>query len=393
MTVIINGRLIVPNEHDVFMVEDHRALIFREDTGMIESIVPEGQMTAGALRAMDNVIDAEGGYVSPGFINVHIHGAMGCDTMDATPEALETISRHQATTGVTSILPTTMTYDFYRINRALDNVRKVMERELDGAAVIGANMEGPFISRERCGAQKVDFVQPPDWSKIEPYKDVIRLLTLAPEELHGDYSFVDKCNKAGIVVSMGHSTADYNLARRAILQYGITHLTHIFNGMAPFHHRTPGLVGAALDTDSDCEMICDNVHLHSVTQRLIWRMKQGRQIILVTDSIRATGLPDGESELGGQKVYVKGQCATLADGTIAGSVLTMDRAIANFTANTGCGIAAAVVCATKAPAQSLGIYGRCGSLTPGKQADITIFRNAAEIQMTIVRGKTVYTKS
>ena len=109
MTVIINGRLIVPNEHDVFMVEDHKALIFREDTGKIESIVPEGQMTAGALRAMDNVIDAEGGYVSPGFINVHIHGAMGCDTMDATPEALETISRHQATTGVTSILPTTMT--------------------------------------------------------------------------------------------------------------------------------------------------------------------------------------------------------------------------------------------------------------------------------------------
>lgn len=393
MTVIINGRLIVPNDQGGFAVEDHKALIFREDTGIIESIVPEGQMTAGAVGAMDNVIDAEGGYVSPGFINVHIHGAMGCDTMDATPEALETISRHQASTGVTSFLPTTTTYDFEHINRALDNVRVMMGREVQGAAIIGANMEGPFISRDRCGAQKRDYVQSPDWSKIAPYKDVIRLLTLAPEELHGDYSFVDNCNRAGIVVSMGHSTADYNLARRAILQYGLTHLTHIFNGMDPFHHRTPGLVGAALDTDSDCEMICDNIHLHSVTQRLIWRMKQGRQIILVTDSIRATGLPDGESELGGQRVFVKGQSATLADGAIAGSVLTMDRAIANFTANTGCGVAAAVRCATKTPAKSLGIYGKCGSLTPGKRADITIFKNAADIQKTIVRGKLVYNKS
>ena len=251
-------------------------------------------------------------------------------------------------------------------------------------------MEGPFINVERRGAQAKENIVPADFSKIEAYKDVIKILTIAPEELKGDYSFVERCQREGIVVSLGHSSADYNTARRAILSCGINHVTHLFNGMVPFHHRRPGLVGAALDTPVDCELIADNVHLHPMTQRLVWRVKQGHHVILITDSMRACGLGDGDSELGGQFVRVSGPVATLADGTIAGSVLTLDRAVANFAANTGAGIATVVACATKIPAKSIGVFDERGSLEVGKRADITIFDGAVRVSHTIVGGEVVY---
>ena len=297
---------------------------------------------------------------------------------------------YQASTGVTAMLPTTMTYDFPTIYTALDHIRAAMAESGEGARILGAHMEGPFISVERRGAQAPEHIVPADYARIVDYRDVIRLITIAPEELKGDYTFVEQCQEAGITISLGHSSADYNTARRAILQYGINHVTHLFNGMVPFHHRTPGLVGAALDTPVDCELIADNVHLHPMTQRLVWRMKQGRHIVLITDSMRACGLGDGESELGGQVVRVSGQVAALKDGTIAGSVLTLDRAVANFAANTGAGLAATVSYATKAPAVSIGAYDQMGSLEKGKRADITIFDGAVRVQRTIIGGRQVY---
>ncbi|MBQ1469840.1 MAG: N-acetylglucosamine-6-phosphate deacetylase [Schwartzia sp.] len=388
MKAIINGRLILPDEHGEFQIVDHQALLYDQ---YIARIVPEMGLRGEERDNLESVIDARGGYVSPGFINVHLHGCVGCDTMDETADSLRAIAKYQASTGVTAMLPTTMTYDFPRIYRAFNHIREVMgEPAEDGARVLGAHMEGPFISMERRGAQAPEHIAPADFSLIEEYKDVIRIITIAPEELKGDYGFVEECQKYGIVISLGHSSADYNTARRAILQYGIDHVTHLFNGMVPFHHRTPGLVGAALDTPVDCEIIADNIHLHPMTQRLVWRMKQGHHIILITDSMRACGLGDGESELGGQVVRVSGQVATLADGTIAGSVLTLDRAVANFAANTGAGIAMTVSYATKVPAQGLGVYDQMGSLTPGKRADITVFDGAVRVQATIVGGKLVY---
>jgi N-acetylglucosamine-6-phosphate deacetylase len=387
MKVIINGRVIVPDARGEFQLLEHQALVYDKE---IERIVPQAELSSEDMAGMDAVVDAAGGYVSPGFINVHLHGCCGYDVMDDDPKALPEICRYQAETGVTALAPTTMTYDFPHIYRALDRIRAAMQTPPNGAAILGAHMEGPFISRERRGAQAAANIAQADFSRIEAYRDMLRLVTIAPEELRGDYRFVEECQENGIVVSMGHSSADYNTARRAILQYDITHVTHLFNGMAPFHHRTPGLVGAALDTAVDCEIICDNIHLHPMTQRMVWRMKQGRHIVLITDSMRACGLGDGASELGGQTVQVKGQVATLADGTIAGSVLTMDRAVANFAANTGSGIAAAVSCAAKTPAQGLGIYDRIGSLELGKQADITIFDGAVRIQATIRQGELIY---
>ncbi|MBQ7516232.1 MAG: N-acetylglucosamine-6-phosphate deacetylase [Schwartzia sp.] len=387
MKAIVNGRLILPDERGEFQVVEHRALLYDE---RIDRVLPGMRITRAEREQLDEVIDARGAYVSPGFINVHLHGAAGFDVMDDDPAALPAIARFQASTGVTAMLPTTMTYDFPTIYRALDRIRAVMGEEKDGAVILGANMEGPFINRAQRGAQAAENIAAPDFERIRAYQGVIRLLTLAPEELKGDYAFVEQCQAAGITVSLGHSAADYNTARQAILQYGINHITHLFNGMAPFHHRRPGLAGAALDTPADCEIIADNVHLHPMTQRFLWRMKQERHIILVTDSMRACGLGDGESELGGQLVRVSGQVATLADGTIAGSVLTLDRAVANFAANTGAGLAQTVACATKVPAQNLGIYGEYGSLEPGKRADIVIFDGAVRVRRTIIGGRTVF---
>lgn len=388
MKAITNGKLILPDDRGEFQIVEHQALLYDKN---IERIVPEMALRGALGEELGEVIDARGAYVSPGFVNVHLHGCVGCDTMDDNPLALRSIAAYQASTGVTAMLPTTMTYDFPRIYRAFDHIRRAMAAEEgDGARILGAHMEGPFINRERRGAQAPEHIVAADFSFIEEYRDLIRLITVAPEEFKGDYTFVEQCQAAGITISLGHSSADYNTARRAILQYGINHVTHLFNGMVPFHHRTPGLVGAALDTPVDCEIIADNVHLHPMTQRLIWRMKQGRHIVLITDSMRACGLGDGESELGGLFVRVSGQVAALSDGTIAGSVLTMDRAVANFAANTGAGLAQTVSYATKTPAMGIGAYDRIGSLEPGKRADITIFDGAVRVQRTILGGRQIY---
>ena len=386
MKAVTNGKLILPDERGEFQIVEHQAILY--DT-KIEEIVPEMSLRGDSVK-LDEVIDAHGSYVSPGFINIHLHGCVGCDAMDDDPAAIASMALYQASTGVTAMLPTTMTYDFPTIYTALDHIRAAMETPGDGARILGAHMEGPFISVERRGAQAPEHIVSADYARIVDYRDVIRLITIAPEELKGDYTFVEQCQEAGITISLGHSSADYNTARRAILQYGINHVTHLFNGMVPFHHRTPGLVGAALDTPVDCELIADNVHLHPMTQRLVWRMKQGRHIVLITDSMRACGLGDGESELGGQVVRVSGQVAALKDGTIAGSVLTLDRAVANFAANTGAGLAATVSYATKAPAVSIGVYDQMGSLEKGKRADITIFDGAVRVQRTIIGGRQVY---
>ena len=386
MKAVTNGKLILPDERGEFQIVEHQAILY--DT-KIEEIVPEMSLRGGGVK-LDEVIDAHGAYVSPGFINIHLHGCVGCDAMDDDPAAIASMALYQASTGVTAMLPTTMTYDFPTIYTALDHIRAAMAESGEGARILGAHMEGPFISVERRGAQAPEHIVPANYARIVDYRDVIRLITIAPEELKGDYTFVEQCQEAGITISLGHSSADYNTARRAILQYGINHVTHLFNGMVPFHHRTPGLVGAALDTPVDCELIADNVHLHPMTQRLVWRMKQGRHIVLITDSMRACGLGDGESELGGQVVRVSGQVAALKDGTIAGSVLTLDRAVANFAANTGAGLAATVSYATKAPAVSIGAYDQMGSLEKGKRADITIFDGAVRVQRTIIGGRQVY---
>lgn len=385
MKAIINGRFIIPDETGHFAVEEGLALFFDEK---IRAIRPAATVSAAEREELEACIDARGAYVSPGFLNVHIHGCVGADTMDDDPEAIRKMQLFQARTGVTAFLPTTMTYDFPTLSRAFRHVREAMARE-EGARVLGCHMEGPFISPAKKGAQAEKNIAKADFAKIAPYQDIVKIITVAPEELPDGGQFIADCHAHGIVVSLGHTAADYATARQAIEEYGAKHITHLFNAMTGLHQRHPGVVGAALDTDANCELIVDNVHIHPAAQRIVYRLKKDH-LILITDSLRACGLGDGPSELGGQKVFVKGTLATLEDGTIAGSVLCMNDGLRIFRENTGAPIEEVVTAVTKTPAKELGLYGELGSLSAGNNADITIFDDALKIKRTIVAGRDAY---
>lgn len=388
MLAIIGGRLILPDERADGHFEALSGLALLIEDGRIKDVVPEIQLRAENKNCQ--TWNAGGRFVSPGFINIHIHGCFGADTMDRDPESLKTMCRKLPSLGVTSFLPTTMTCPMDEVQAALGRIREHMNNPwlAGGAEVLGANMEGPFVSRIYKGAQAEENICRADFSLVEPYKDVVKYLTLAPEELQGDYGFVRSCRYAGIIVSLGHSAAAYEEAEEAFRQ-GVTHATHLFNAMSPLHHRKPGAVGAVLDKDFTAELIADDVHCHPAAQRLAWRLK-GEKLILITDSCRACGLGDGESELGGQKVFVQDGVATLADGTIAASVASMDRVVAKFARNTGLSLPRAVELVTRVPARELGCEAERGSLEPGHLANITVFDDDVNIYATFVRGQLCY---
>lgn len=385
MKAIIHARAILPNEQDDFCIREDMAILYDD---VIQDVLPMRDFRSDMA---DELLDVRGNYVSPGFINLHVHGCMGYDAMDEEPEALPAMRQFQASTGVTSFLPTTMTYDMPRIHRALGRIRGEMGRD-EGARVLGAHLEGPFISPKHAGAQAEEQIQKADFGKLRGYEDVIRILTFAPEEVE-DESFTKECKESGLVLSIGHSAADYGTAVKAIREQGVSHVTHLFNAQTAFHHRRPGIVGAAFDTDAVCELIADNVHSHPMAQRLAWQVKGGRELVLITDSMRACGLGDGSSELGGQQVFVRGTLATLADGTIAGSVLTMDRAIAIFRENTGASLEQVIEIATRTPARVLGLEQELGEIAIGKQADFAIFDENICIFSSVVKGKRAYCKN
>lgn len=379
MKAIQNGILILPDERGRFTAQPDHILCYDE---RITRIVPAAEFTA---EGVDEVIDAAGAYVAPGFLNVHIHGCDGADTMDEDADALGKIAAFQARTGVTSFLPTTMTCAYDAVERALDRIRRAMTEKPHGARILGSHMEGPFISPAKKGAQDEQYILPPTFARIASYREVIKIITVAPEMIAED-DFIESCCKSGIIVSLGHTAADYETACAAIA-CGASHITHLCNAMTGLNHRKPGMLGAALDMDANCELIVDNVHVHPAMQRIIYAAKRGAHIIPITDSMRACGLSDGVSELGGQRVYVKGTLATLADGTIAGSVLCMNDGLRILHANTGAEIPAVVEMATRTPAEELGVYDDLGSLTVGKYADIAIFDEEFRIRRTIVGGR------
>ena len=385
MNAIQNGILILPNEHGRFVAQTDLVLCYDE---RIMSIVPAAEFTA---EGVDKVIDAAGAYVAPGFVNVHIHGCDGADTMDEDADALGKIAAFQARTGVTSFLPTTMTCAYDAVERALVRIRRAMTEKPHGARILGSHMEGPFISPAKKGAQDEQYILPPTFAKIAPYRDVIKIITVAPEMIAED-DFIESCCKSGIIVSLGHTAADYETACAAIAR-GATHITHLCNAMTGLNHRKPGVLGAALDTDANCELIVDNVHVHPAMQRIIYAAKRGTHIIPITDSMRACGLSDGVSELGGQKVYVNGTRATLADGTIAGSVLRMNDGLRILRENLGASIPSIVEMATRTPAEELDVYDHIGALSVGKYADIAIFDEDFRIRRTIVGGTSCFVEA
>lgn len=373
MKTLINGRLIVPDESGNFGIAQGKALNFGAEIFSIGE--PVGS----------EIIDVQGAFVSSGFINVHIHGADSVDTMDDDIAALYRLAKFLPTTGVTSFLPTTMTMPLEKIHGALTRIRAAKNFS-DGARILGAHLEGPFISKKFHGAQNPADIIPADFALIEPFADVIKIITVAPEECPDE--FITRCRRRSIVVSIGHSAAASDEALRAI-DLGANHITHLFNAQTGIHHRQGGVALAALISHATVELIADDVHVCPAAQCLVAKCKPRSEIVLVTDSFRACGVGDGESSLGGQKVFVRGTLATLADGTIAGSVAAMNTVLKNFRHNVGWDVPACVELVTKNPALELNLYDKLGSLEVGKLADITCFDDNFNIVGTFIGGREI----
>jgi N-acetylglucosamine-6-phosphate deacetylase len=333
-----------------------------------------------------DIIDANGAYVSAGFIDLHIHGNGGADVMDATPDTLETISSTLLQTGTTSFLATTMTMSDQDIDKALQNIQ-LHASKVTGANILGIHLEGPFINASKHGAQDKEYVQTANLALIENYLAEIKMITLAPE-IEGSEHFVKLLTKEfpDIILSIGHSDASYEKTQESFA-WGISHATHLFNAMNPYHHRKPGIVGAVFDSDMTCDIIADLVHTHPSVLELVQRIKK-EKLILITDAMRAGCMKCGTYDLGGRRVEVNEGKAVLEDGTLAGSVLKMNDALANMKAHTSMDIVEIVNSATKIPAGKLGI--NKGELKKGYDADIVIFDENFSIISTIVGGEVKY---
>ncbi|MFD2444858.1 N-acetylglucosamine-6-phosphate deacetylase [Bacillus sp. CGMCC 1.16607] len=331
----------------------------------------------------------------PGMIDIHIHGVDGVDTMDATPEALHTMAKALPREGTTSFLATTITQSEEEIEKALQNVANYMgmSKKADVAEVVGIHLEGPFISKKRAGAQPNRYIKAPDLTLFMKWQELsggnIKVVTLAPEEENG-LEFIHHLSQTGVVASIGHSNATYEEVDHAI-NAGASHVTHLFNGMSGLHHREPGVVGAALLREElKVEMIVDGIHIRPEIVKHTYRSKTSESILLITDSMRAKCLKAGQYELGGQKVIVTRDRATLEDGTLAGSILKMGTALQNFQKYTGCRLEELVKITSMNPAKSLNIFDRKGSITEGKDADFVILDSNLNIMMTYCRGHLVY---
>jgi len=333
------------------------------------------------------IIDAKNNYVSAGFIDIHIHGIKGNDVMDDSIESLEKIRKDIVSTGVTSFLATTLTASKEKLDNVLKNIENLKGKVTGGAEILGCHLEGPFINSKYKGAQNEKYIQTPDIEFIKKYKDVIKKITLAPE-LEGSLDFIKECKEIGIITSLGHTEATYEQAIEAI-NHGASQITHTFNAMTSLHHRKPGLIGAALENDEvTCEIIIDNIHLHPAIQRIILKTKPIDKIILITDAMRACMMKDGMYDLGGLEVDVKNNKATLKDGTIAGSVLTMNTALKNFYENTKLSLPKLISLVTVNPAKDLKLNNK-GEIRSNYDADLVIFDKNFKIIKTLVRGEEV----
>ncbi len=376
MKAIINSKIITWPE----ILHNH-AVLFEDK---ILGIVPQEQL--GKFQ-IDEQIDAEGKYLSPGFIDIHVHGCNGFDTMDEDEKALAAISKGILQTGVTSFLPTTMTMSFDRIWHSMEQIRQAMGKS-GGAEVLGCHMEGPFIHEDYKGAQDKKYIIGPDITKIESYLDCIKIITIAPEVAESR-AFIEACVQRGIVVSIGHSSATYEQTMEAI-GAGVSQMTHTFNALPPLHHRFPGAIGAAMDGEITCELIVDNLHVHPAMQRILLKVKGLEKIILITDAMRASLLGEGEYDLGGQNVIVKKGEAHLPNGVIAGSVLSLNKAVYNFMENTGLDLVSAIQLVTLNPAKQIKVDHNKGSIEVGKDADLVLCNDELEIFATYVKGNLLF---
>jgi N-acetylglucosamine-6-phosphate deacetylase len=336
----------------------------------------------------------ETGCIVPGYVDVHVHGLHGHDVMDGTKTALKGMSEALAGYGVTGFLATTLTGEIAHLERVLTACKTFAEQDAgEGAELLGVHLEGPWINVRYKGAQNAEHVAAPAMEDVrrlwEAAGGLLRIVTLAPE-LERVQEAIAWLTAKGVKASVGHSDAAYEHVRGA-MEHGLCHVTHCFNAMRGLHHREPGVVGAALYHDElTCELIADGVHVHPVVMSILCRVKQAERLVLVSDAMRATGLSDGRYELGGLDVWVEGGEARLADGTLAGSTLTLDQAVRNLVRVCGVPLEEAVRMASETPARVIGCGERKGRLQQGYDADFLILDEDLQVVMTYRGGRCVY---
>lgn len=371
------------------------ALVYVAGEGVKKcSVEFDEKITAiGENSNLEEIELPEGAIVLPGFVDQHIHGAGGSDGMDATIADYETIAKTVAAEGTTSFLITTMTQSVENITNAMKAVKEYREGEHGGARVVGIHLEGPFIAPAHKGAQPLEYVAKPDVETFKAYNEAsgnaIKIVTLAPE-MEGADALIAYLSQNGIVSSIGHTGAKCADIEKAI-ENGASNVTHTYNAQTALHHREIGTVGSAMLFDQlNCELIADTIHVSVPAMRLLVKNKPADKLSLITDAMRAKGIPDGVSELGGQVVYVKNGEARLADGTLAGSVLRMNRAVQNMVTKVGVPFTQAVDYATINPARMIGIDGEVGSIAVGKRADFTVINENFDVLCTVSGGKVIY---
>ena len=350
--------------------------------------------TSGALISAESgdgeLFDASGCYVIPGLTDIHFHGCKGEDFSDGDPRGLAVMAAYELSRGVTQICPAGMTLpeeQLFQICRAAAGHRRA---GAPGAELVGVNLEGPFLSEAKKGAQNGAWLHAPDAELLRELlkasEGLVKLVSVAPE-LPGALDFI-RAVRDEVTVSLAHTTADYDTAMKA-LALGAGEVTHLFNAMPAFSHRAPGVVGAALDSPGcRVELICDGVHIHPAVVRAVFRMFGPERVVLISDSIRGAGMPDGQYTLGGQDVTVSGALATLADGTIAGSVTDLMSCLRKAV-SFGIPLEDAVRAAALNPAEAIGIAGRIGTLDIGKQANIAVLDSELGQKAVIFAGKAI----
>lgn len=363
--------------------------IYKEDhTFEVGDLFMKGGTFVDVAEDGDEVMDGSGLYAIPGLTDIHFHGCVGHDFCDGTQEAFKAIAKYEAGNGITTICPATMTLPEDTLLRICKEAAAYESKE--GAILCGINMEGPYVSIAKKGAQNPEYIRKPDLDMYRRLQEasghLIRLVDLAPEE-EGAYELIDEI-KDEVVVSLAHTTANYEIASEA-LRRGANHVTHLYNAMPAFSHREPGVIGAACDkTGCNVELICDGVHIHPSVIRTTFKMFGEGRMILISDSMMATGMPDGDYSLGGLAVQVVGNRATLiTDGAIAGSATNLMDCLRYVVKTVGLPLETAVRCAAENPAKAIGIYDQYGSITAGKVANLVLLDEDLKIQSVFIRGE------
>lgn len=367
------------------------ALVFDPKEGFVarDFCVKDGLIAPDALGP----VSAHGCYVIPGLTDLHFHGCVGEDFSDATPDGLQKMADYELSRGITQICPAGMTLGEDQLTKICQNAAAHREKNTGGAELVGLHLEGPFLSMAKKGAQNAAYIHDPDPAMLHRLQEaaggLVKLVTLAPEQ-PGSLEFIHSARQDGVTVSLGHTTADYDTACAAY-KAGARQATHLFNAMPPFTHRAPGVVGAAFDyPEVKVELICDGVHIHPAVVRAVFKLFGSDRVILISDSLRATGMPDGRYPFGGQEIEVHGNRATMADdpNTLAGSVSDL-MACLKTAVSFGIPLADAVTAAAVNPAKVLGIYNRLGSLDVGKEANAAVLDEHLDLKAVIYHGEVV----